>query len=101
MKHVKGDLDEILKEKYVVIDFWAPWCGPCLAFSPVFEETAKKYQQITFAKCNIDENEGITKSLGIMSIPTIIFFKNGKEVDRIIGTMPQDVFEGRVKSLLE
>lgn len=101
MENIKRDLKELLEHTdYAIIDFWAPWCGPCLAFAPVFEKMAKKYDKIKFAKCNVDENQEIASDSGVMSIPTIIFYKNGKEMDRMIGAMPEAIFEEKIKSLL-
>lgn len=78
---------EIIKHKGIaVVDYWAPWCGPCRIMAPAFEKLSKELgNKIKFAKVNVDENQEISASLGIMSIPTLIIFKNGKEADRIIG----------------
>ncbi len=70
----------------VVVDFWAPWCGPCRMIAPVIEELAEEYKgKVVFAKLNTDENPVVPNRYGIMSIPTLLFFKNGKLVDRSVG----------------
>ncbi|KAB8143817.1 thioredoxin [Chloroflexia bacterium SDU3-3] len=82
----------------VVVDFWAPWCPPCRAIAPVLEELAGEYEgRVTVAKVNIDEDQRWAGQLGVMAIPTMIFFKDGKEVNRIQGALPksklQEAFE--------
>lgn len=83
---------EILDYKGIsIVDFWAPWCGPCKMFGPIFENVSEKYENIKFCKFNVDEdNEDISRKFGIMSIPTIILFKDGKDVKRNIGFMNED-----------
>lgn len=75
----------INEKKYVIIDFWAPWCSPCKMLKPIIEEVEKEFQNITFLKINVDENEEICKKYNIMSIPTLIFLTDGKEIKRNIG----------------
>lgn len=84
--------EEILDSKgLAVIDCWAPWCGPCKMFGPVFEEVSNELKNIKFYKLNTEENnEDILNDLGIMSIPTIILFKDGKELKRTMGFMDKD-----------
>jgi len=80
-----------------VIDVWAPWCGPCRFVSPVVEEIAKDYAgTIAFGKLNVDQNRRVATEYGIMSIPTLLVFKNGKLVDRIIGAMPRQMLEPKI-----
>lgn len=75
----------------VLVDFWAPWCNPCRRFAPIIAEIAEEYDgEIKVCKCNIDESAGIREKFGIMSIPTVIVFENGKEVNRIVGLTPKD-----------
>ena len=84
--------EEVLNNKgLTVVDFWAPWCGPCKMFGPIFENTSKINNDIKFCKLNVDEDkEDISKKLGIMSIPTVILFKDGEELKRNIGFMDED-----------
>ena len=75
----------------VLVDFWAPWCNPCRRFAPIIAEVAEEYEgKIKVCKCNVDENAGVREKFGIMSIPTVIVFDGGKEVNRVIGLMPKD-----------
>jgi len=93
--------DFISKYPYVIVDCWAPWCGPCRILGPVIDELAKDYQnQVVFGKLNTDENQTTASAHGIMSIPTLLFFKNGEMVDRVSGAMPRDALEPKVKEHL-
>jgi thioredoxin 1 len=79
----------------VMVDFWAAWCGPCRAIAPVLEELAEASEgRVTLMKVNVDENPGLAARYGIQSIPTILFFKQGAVVDRVIGAAPKAVFQG-------
>lgn len=84
--------EEVLNNKgYTVVDFWAPWCGPCKMFGPIFENVSNIRSDIKFCKLNVDEdNENISKEYGVMSIPTIILFKDGTELKRNTGFMDED-----------
>lgn len=85
----------------VLVDFWAPWCGPCRMIAPVVEDLAKNYDgQAVIAKMNTDENVRMAGQLDIMGIPTLILFKNGQEVDRVVGYAPAHVLEGKLKAVL-
>ena len=86
---------------FVVVDCWAPWCGPCLMIAPIIEELAKKYAgKIVFGKLNVDENPITASRYQIMSIPTLLVFRNGKLVDTIIGAMPKEILEARITRFL-
>jgi thioredoxin 1 len=89
--------DVIQNHPLVVVDCWAPWCGPCYVVAPVIEELARDYAgRILFGKLNVDENRGVAMQYQIMSIPTLLVFKNGKLVDRIIGAMPRQMLEPKI-----
>ena len=94
--------ETVKKYGLMVVDFWAPWCGPCLVVSPMIEELAKEYAgKVAFGKVNVDENSTTASKFGILSIPTIVFLKNGKEVDRIIGAVPKDYIKQKIEKHME
>ena len=84
--------EEVLNsDKTVLVDFYATWCGPCKMFGPIFEEAKENHTDVKFCKLNVDEDtDNVSKDFGVMSIPTIIAFKDGKEVKRKIGFMNSD-----------
>ncbi len=110
MSEVNNCVEEISKNGFenrvnkplAVVDFFAEWCMPCLMMSPVIEELAGKFKgKIEFCKVNIDENSDLTEKFNVMSVPCMIVFKKGKEVDRIIGAMPANVLEDKLKKLMK
>jgi thioredoxin 1 len=85
-------------DKLVVVDMWAEWCSPCKMMEPVLEEIAEEYSdKLEVVKLNIDQNQDTPLKFGVMNIPTLIFFRNGKEIDRVIGAFPKKQLLNRIK----
>jgi len=85
----------------LVVDFWAIWCGPCRMISPIISELAEKYDgKIVVGKCDVEENEDLALEFGIRNIPTILFFKNGEMVDKLVGAVPKAKLEEKFEALL-
>jgi len=101
---VKEVMDEVFKkevlenDKPVLVDFWAPWCGPCRMVHPIIEDLASKMSdKIKFTRLNVDDNQGTAAQYGIMAIPSLLIFKGGKVVKKHVGALPKQ----QLKSLLE
>ena len=88
----KENFDETIASGTVLVDFWASWCGPCKMIAPIVEEIAAERPDITVGKVNVDEEMDLARRFGVMSIPTVVFLKNGREFDRKVGVMPPDAF---------
>ena len=93
---------EVLQSELpVLVDFWAPWCGPCRMIAPIIEDLAQEYDgRAVIAKINTDENLRVASELGIMGIPTLILFREGAEVDRVVGVAPRKELEQKLVALL-
>lgn len=91
-------ISDLLKQHpALVIDFWAEWCGPCRKVGPVIEELAQEFAgKVTFGKCNTDENQQLARQLDISAIPNIVFFSNGRMVDRVIGAYPKEAIREKI-----
>jgi thioredoxin 1 len=93
----KDNFAKTAKKGNVIIDFWAPWCGPCRMMAPVFEETAKGHKDVVFAKVNVDEEPEIAQEFGVRGIPTMVFLKDGEEVNRVVGAGSKAMLESKIK----
>ncbi len=98
----EATFDETLTQhpEAVIVDFWAEWCGPCRAIAPALEELAQEHQgRLTIAKVNVDEHPGLAARYGVRSIPTLLFFKNGKMADRVVGAVPKAQLQKKLERL--
>jgi thioredoxin 1 len=97
------EFNEIINNshKVVVVDFFAEWCMPCLMLAPIIEDLAEQMKDVKFVKINVDDNEALSGKYKISSIPCLIIFKEGKEVDRIIGAHSSEIIENKIKNWLK
>ena len=85
----------------VIVDFWAEWCGPCKQLGPIFERVSNEFKgRLNFGKLNVEEYQDIAAEYGVMGIPCLILFKDGQEVDRIVGAMPEASLKGKIEQVL-
>lgn len=94
--------DELLQDsKLVIVDFWAVWCGPCRMLSPILDEVEEEMaDQISVVKVNVDDADEVAARYRIMSIPTLLFFKNGQMIDKTVGAMPKQALVEKIKANL-
>lgn len=96
------ETDVLQSDKLTIVDFWAEWCGPCRAISPIIEELSKQYNgKIKVGKVNVDHNPNVSINYGITSIPAILFIKDGKVVDKQIGAAPKSILEKKIQAHLQ
>ncbi|MCE3046960.1 thioredoxin [Helicobacter kayseriensis] len=96
----KENFEEVVKNGLSLVDFWAPWCGPCRMLSPVIDKLAQDYSGVAnICKVNTDEQEELSAQFGIRSIPTILFLKDGKVVDQMVGATSEQVLKDKLDSL--
>ncbi|MCK9624872.1 MAG: thioredoxin [Bacteroidales bacterium] len=94
--------DTVIKsDKPVIVDFWAPWCGPCRMIAPIIEELSSEYEdKVLIAKCNVDESSDVPMKYGIRNIPTLVFFKNGEMVGRLVGAVSKSEIKNKIESFI-
>lgn len=88
--------ENLSKNPLTLVDFWATWCGPCRMIAPIVEQLAAETEGVTFAKVNVDENGDVAVGLGIQAIPTLILFKNGQAVDRVVGVQTKEALKALI-----
>ena len=101
LKDETFEADVLQSSKPVLVDFWAPWCGPCKAIGPIIDELADTFEgQITIGKLNVDDNPETPSKFGVRGIPTLILFKDGQVFDQVVGAVPKNQLEELIKKAL-
>ena len=95
-----NNFEEEIASGVTVVDFWAPWCGPCRMLTPTIEELSTEMTNVKFAKLNVDEAQDIAIKYSVMSIPTIIIFKDGKAMESTIGVLPKSTIKSKIESVI-
>ncbi len=98
-----AEFDDIVRNNPVVmVDFWAEWCGPCQMLGPVIDQLSEELEgKVKIVKMNVDENKGVPGKFGIMSIPTLLVFKDGNMVDRMVGVLPKDMISEHLQKFMD
>jgi len=96
-----ADFDNAVAQGVTLVDFWAPWCGPCRMIAPIIEELAEEFEgKAQIAKVNTDEEQDIAMKFGVRSIPTLIFFKDGEVVEQMVGAASKQAFQEKLNALI-
>lgn len=93
----EGNFDKLTAKGKWIIDLWAEWCGPCKIVEPIFKELSQEYKDVNFGKVNVDKEQEIAERFDVMSIPTMLFLKDGEQIDRVIGAVSKNSFKEKIE----